>query len=149
MPERSRLPKTPQVVSSTECPKLPSNSGRRLKSSRYRESRHVSCSRSKSQRSEIPDSWLYAFLNGALTGYDRLNQDLTALWLAKILLGFEIKSLQRLVSDRSDVTPERCSISCGSVRAPLPVCFALVAASYLKISPCERLLVMIFLPISK
>ena|SRR6266404_1347785 len=52
------------------------------------------------------------------------------LWLAKILLGFEIKSLRRFVSDRCDVTPERCSISCGSVWAPLPVCFALVAASY-------------------
>jgi hypothetical protein len=51
------------------------------------------------------------------------------LWLAKILLGFEIKSLRRFVSSRCDVTPERCSISCGSVWAPLPVCFALVAAS--------------------
>jgi hypothetical protein len=52
------------------------------------------------------------------------------LWLAKILLGFEIKSLRRFVSSRCDVTPERCSISRGSVSAPLPVCFALVAASY-------------------
>jgi hypothetical protein len=52
------------------------------------------------------------------------------LWLAKILLGFEIKSLWRFLSSRWDVMPERCSISCGSVWAPLPVCFALVAASY-------------------
>jgi len=52
------------------------------------------------------------------------------LWLAKILLGFEIKNLWRFLSSRWDVTPERCSISCGSVWAPLPVCFALVAASY-------------------
>src|SRR5882724_7155901 len=51
-------------------------------------------------------------------------------WLAKILLGFEIKSLWRFLSSWWDVMPERCSISCGSVWAPLPVCFALVAASY-------------------
>jgi len=53
-----------------------------------------------------------------------------ALWLAKILLGFEIKSLRRFVSSRWAVTTKRCSISCGSVWAPLPVWFALVAASY-------------------
>jgi len=52
------------------------------------------------------------------------------LWLAKILLGFEIKNLWRFLSSRWDVTHERCSISCGSVWAPLPVCFAFVAASY-------------------
>jgi hypothetical protein len=54
------------------------------------------------------------------------------------LLGFEITGLRRFVFSRCDVTPERCSTSCGSVWAPLPVCFALVAASFYKISPCDN-----------